>query len=404
MTDNLDAAMWAAWQSIESRVLGNDIDLRRRLDRRAKMFQSVPRPLCLAIKASDHRITEMSDHLSDRHDTDKGNETEHDVLLPAHTIKDLCRPVELYWGQAFRKLAGQLGAPRQVPRRLEQRGILRARRIAKLGGQRGLPVPLVDSPVPATAAPDARQWEHYGCEKLLDPGAWGYTAPDKLLAPYWHDLSLRLPDWFAQTLRRQPVFRVHAGHLRFMHWVWLCPQCNRQVNTIYLPLGASDFAAMHNIKLQNDPLRHADSSIKNQKSKIENLPSLACQRCHHIFGLARTPKSISKTWSLLIAHISGGLLFGREVKRPASFSAIRKNKYTGFAAPRPSPRRDELEAYLAHTDFPLTEIARRMGWTYASVNRELHVICKKRHLKANRPTLKRWWSRHPAQSNMLSAA
>ena len=65
---------------------------------------------------------------------------------------------------------------------------------------------------------------------------------------------------------------------------------------------------------------------------------LACQRCHHLFGLARTPKSINKSWSLLIAHLSGGLLFGREVKQPASFRALRPNKPVAARAPRRSPR------------------------------------------------------------------
>ena len=164
-----------------------------------------------------------------------------------------------------------------------------------------------------------------------------------------------------------------------MHWTWICPDCNRQVNTIYLPIGAPDFAALHDIELPAD-------------STPEPYLCFACKRCHAPFDLARTPRSIAKSWGLLVAHMSGGLLFGHEVPRPASFSAIRHNKPT--TARRPSPRRDELEAYLAHTDLPLKDIARRMHWTYGAVLKELHLICKKRRLKAGRPALKRWWARH----------
>ncbi len=386
----LDQALWQAWLKIQDKALGHELELRRRLDRRATIYDHVPRPLCLAIKASDRRITDWTAHLSSRHADDKGNEAEHDVLLTARTIKDLCRPVELYWGQKFRSLAAELGAPRQTPRRLERRGILRCRRIALLGGQRGLPVPLVDSPVPATAPPDACEWEHYGYPTQLDPSACGYRPPDKLLAPYWQQLSDRLPDWFQQSLRRKPIFRVQRRRMRFMHWVWLCPECQREVHTIYLPLGAPDFATLHNIKLP----------YAGRYDTPEPHFCLACQRCHHLFGLARTPKSISKSWSLLIAHLSGGLLFGREVKRPASFSALRQNK--PLARPRSSPRRNKLESYLAHTDLPIEEIARRMHWTCASVTRELRVICKKRHLPATRPALKQWWTTHRSLSPLAA--
>ena len=149
----LDRALWQAWLNVRDKVLGHEIELHRRLDRRAKMYNHVPRPLCLAIRASDRRITDFTAHFSPRHATHTGNETEHDVLLVACTIKDLCRPVELYWGQKFISLANELGAPRQAPRRLEQRGILRCRRIPLLGGQRGLPSLLSTAPSPPPPRP-----------------------------------------------------------------------------------------------------------------------------------------------------------------------------------------------------------------------------------------------------------
>lgn len=378
MHSELDQLLWHTWLKLQDHILANPHELRRRLDRRAKAYDHVPRPLCIALKASDRRINDMSACLFPRDADVKGREVEHTLLLAAPALKSLCRPVELYWGQHFSKLAFDLGAPRQVPRTLERRGHLRARRIPLLRAQRGLPVPLVDSPIPATA-PAGATWEDFGHSTLLDPCAFTYTAPDQLLRPYWQ--TLRLPDSFEQTLHRTPIFRVQRGHLRFMHWAWLCPECHRDVNTLYLPLGAPDFAQLHNI-----PLPTTDDAPEPRLA-------FACKRCHGIANLARTPNSLHKSWSLLIAHLSTGLLFGREVPRPASFAATRANQATA-QKPRSSPRRDELELYLAQTDLPIKEIARRMHWTYGAVLKELHLILKKRHLRAGRPALQRWWHKH----------
>ncbi len=59
----LDQVLWDAWLEVQDKVLGHEIELRRRLDRRAKMHDRVPRPLCLALKASDRR-DELEAHLA----------------------------------------------------------------------------------------------------------------------------------------------------------------------------------------------------------------------------------------------------------------------------------------------------------------------------------------------------
>ncbi len=153
-------------------------------------------------------------------------------------------------------------------------------------------------------------------------------------------------------------------------------------------MGAPDWASLHDIKL--DWYHHPSQHL-----------CFACYRCHHLFGLARTPKSLKSSWSNLITHMSGGLLFGREVPPPPSFGILRANQPYSIA--RPSPRRDELENYLANTDLPLHEIARRMQWTYGSVKGAIPPIYRRRNVKG-REALKQWWANNsPANANARAA-
>ena len=100
--------------------------------------------------------------------------------------------------------------------------------------------------------------------------------------------------------------------------------------------------------------------------------------------------------------MSGGLLFGHEVKTPRLFLRPAPEQ-TPLPRPAAHPARDELEAYLSNIDLPLNEIARRMGWTCASITRELHLICQKRHLKGGRAALQQWWTQtHPPKAHLAA--
>ncbi len=376
MGSELDDVMCQAWEKIKDKVLGDEAELRRRLARREKVFDRVPRALCLAIRASDYRINPQTALLSPPSAMNRGELAEHDVLITSSLLRDLCRPVELCWRLKFSQLAEQMGCYRQLPRALELRGILPGHRIPGIGGNWHNPYPLVAS----------------GYPPFLDPCALGKAAPDELLLPFWRDLNSRLPDNVRQTLRRQPVFQSIRRQQRFMRWTWVCPACKRNANTLYFPMGSPNWAAAHNIKLPEvawyDPPHQPGC--------------FACRKCHHVICLARTSKGISGYWSILINHMSGGLLFGREVQRPASFTVARKKK--PFTLSRPSPRRDELEHYLAHTDLPLLEIARRMGWTRDSIKSDASRIYRKRAVKGGRPALKQWWTTKLASEQKTTAA
>ncbi len=206
MNYDLDHAMWATWQQIEARVLGNEIELRRRLDRRAKVFNRVPRALCLAIRAADRRITAMNAWMSPRWGSDKGMEEDHDLLMTSSLVKQLCCPVHISApGEPVTDVQQYLGCHYFTARKMERRGVVDVHAIKGLGGRKGKPVPLAYGPRP------------------LDPCARGKAAPTEILEGFWEHIAARMPADMEQLVRRKPIFRLSAGRRKLVDWKWVCP-------------------------------------------------------------------------------------------------------------------------------------------------------------------------------------
>jgi DNA-binding NarL/FixJ family response regulator len=84
--------------------------------------------------------------------------------------------------------------------------------------------------------------------------------------------------------------------------------------------------------------------------------TFACKRCHNI----RFTSSICKDyWNDLITYLTAGLLYGREVPRPAWAAAKRKNKYAPRPTREPSKRRPQIQELLLK------------GKSYAQISTEL---------------------------------
>jgi DNA-binding NarL/FixJ family response regulator len=112
--------------------------------------------------------------------------------------------------------------------------------------------------------------------------------------------------------------------------------------------------------------------------------SFACATCHNI----RTVSPIENIyWNYLITHLSGGLLYGREVPKPQWFNdfATRKREYQPIA--RPSPRRSQALQLLLR-GLSLKQIAREMHVKFVTAFKHLSDLLKQENVP-NRAALAR---------------
>src|SRR5947207_12729928 len=97
--DDVSAAILDAWAEIGRRLKSDPLELAKRLARRR--MKTLRRPLrawCLAVRASDTRITPMSAAIVPEDAAYPGHPElyrEHEVTLNAQLLRKLCRPVEL---------------------------------------------------------------------------------------------------------------------------------------------------------------------------------------------------------------------------------------------------------------------------------------------------------------------
>ena len=96
----------------------------------------------------------------------------------------------------------------------------------------------------------------------------------------------------------------------------------------------------------------------------EPMPCFACVRCHRPEWFTRA--DVVSAWGQLVLHLSGGLLYGREVQRPAWLTTGRKVAYRARRT-RPSPRRDAVLREIVGTTRTFKEIARDLGIAYRAV-------------------------------------
>jgi hypothetical protein len=345
----LDQLMWAAWERIGAGVLADSNELRVRLARRrSRMFERVPRALCLAVRASDHRITAWTAAICPEDAMERGNERDHEVRLDMRLVSDVCRPVQIAWpGEPTSDVRVYLGCDDSGLKAMRRKGIVRERYVKGLGGRRGN-VPLVYT------------------EQPLDANGWAKAAPDPLVGPFWSELVGRVPVDLEQTVVRRPEFGELRGKRRLVGWRWICPGCGKRVRMLYYPIGAMDWAEAHDIKLELE--------------EVERTPRqpgcFACVKCHGVVNFTRTEGAIRKCWNHVVLHCSGGLLYGHEVKRPAWFVAERKKVFV--ARPKKSPRMDELERLLTETELSLEGIGREMGIRERSVQRVAYDVYRRR--------------------------
>lgn len=347
------------------------------------MFGRPPRALCLALRASDQRINLATATIVPESAAYPGCRAwyrEHTVFVDKRLLAKVCRAVEAVGpGELVEEVAGRLGVHPHSMDSVRKNGTLNVVHKKGLCGRKGKPVPVI------TSAP------------LLDPTAWGKRGPDPIWGGWWRVAGESMPDGFADRLIRAPETRLVNGRKHHMGWRWICRGCGRRVKTVYLPTRASDWGeyvrdrgaisdaearmvglrgarellrmALHGSKEEAAAvLRDGAAGRPNEVDAVGEPPAcFACGRCHRVAGWTRA--KLGDSWNHLVLHFSGGLLYGREVRRPAWLTASRVRAYVPHrrAAARGAPRREELTRLLVRTEMSLGEIAVEMGIKAESV-------------------------------------
>src|SRR5437870_5541355 len=223
----LERAITNAWLKLRKQILSDPLELRRRLARRRlKTLTRPPRAWCIAIRASDRRITPAHWIITPEHAMDLDHPEhpyepiEHEVTIQTHAIRRYCHPVSFSREDAV-DVAEMLGvSPSQVLRG-RWRGQFEECFYKGLGGKRGRPIPLL--------SPRG---------ELLDPGHQQFARPNPIWGSMWEFLARSVPDDFEQTVIRRPWFVRRAGYdeMWFMGWRWVCPGCKKTCRTVYYPL------------------------------------------------------------------------------------------------------------------------------------------------------------------------
>ena len=115
-----------------------------------------------------------------------------------------------------------------------------------------------------------------------------------------------------------------SGSLEFRGWRWICPVCDAAVRNLYYPLPPI------NILLRSRPrvpvIADAVESVRPPHAPpFPQGPSgFACRECHRVRRVSPAAKNF---WNELVSYLSGGLLYGKEVDRPADVKPRRKLAY-----------------------------------------------------------------------------
>jgi len=348
----LERAIDDAWVRVRREILSDRDELHRRLARRRmKSLTRPPRAWCIAIRASDRRITPAHWIITPEHAMDLNHPEhpyepiEHEVTIQTHAIRRYCHPVSFSREDAA-DVAKMLGVSAGTLRGARLRGQFSENYIAGLGGKRGKPVPLL--------SPKG---------ELLDPSARGFARPHPIWGSMWEFLSGEMPEDFEQTVIRRPHFgkmigrrtsptgEVYKDEMQLRGWRWVCPVCKKEVRRIYYPVAVRTLFDSWFI----DPViqkRLCDADLVEAPAA-----TFACMACHGVYHFCSIAPG---AWNRVITYLTAGMLYGREVAKPASFVPERKRARTRLLN-REAPVRRKVLARL------------RNGWTYFQIARDLKI-------------------------------
>src|SRR5437867_12771859 len=115
--NDVDRLILEAWEKLGPGIVGDSDELNRRLARRRTKLMTRPvRAWCIAVRASDRRITPAHWVIFPEHAMDLDHEEhpyepiEHEVTIQTYALRKFCRPVRLDdWGEDVADVVKQLG-------------------------------------------------------------------------------------------------------------------------------------------------------------------------------------------------------------------------------------------------------------------------------------------------------
>ncbi len=296
--DEIDRALLAAWNKVAPALRHDRVEALRRASR--PPADGHIRPWCLALRASDNRITPYLRKFISTHDAALALRlTPHRVVLDQHLLQVLCRPVMIPWpGMPARDAAPLLGRHVEGIRPWLKHGVFQITyEPSSMHGYNGKPVPVIWSPSP------------------LDPNAERASAPHAMWGTLWQSLEKTIPECATLNAIRVPIFTNTRHGPLHRGWKFICPgvekPCGLECEKLYLPR----------------PVRtmfHLLGDIGFRWNDTEAAARWACHRCHKIRSISLVTRN---GWNEFVTHLSRGLLYGHEVKRPTSVKAERKRRY-----------------------------------------------------------------------------
>jgi DNA-binding NarL/FixJ family response regulator len=401
--DQVDRELLAAWRRVLERMGADPEERARRRARAARIRQRPARAWCVAVRAGDTRIDEWG--LSWSVDDDAQHWRAHTVEVTQWDLADLTAPISLgpWPGVPISEAAKLLGRRRASILGWAKTGALRMeyydRRVFGYGFNFGGPMAVVWSPSP------------------IDPNSDTGRPPHQVWGTLWQHLAEQVPaDWTCALQRvPAPVPGLRGGRL----WRWVCPGrgagaaggeergekreegasgaelgggekgglvggvgpvaltpalsrgarereggCGRLVDKLYLPLPCWTIADLHGEAEELGIPAPAWADLRGQP--------MACRHCWNIEN-RRLTNSVG--WNLFVSHMTGGLLTGREVRRPEHDAPVEEKRctYVGRWQGRTAGRRERVRAMLL-AGAPYEEIAAALGAPRTTVKTDAQAI------------------------------
>ncbi|MEM9913977.1 MAG: hypothetical protein AAF911_03340 [Planctomycetota bacterium] len=347
--DELDANLLEAWHEVRSRLANDPAARGRRYERGLR--QALRRPVrawCVSVKASDTRI-EPSAMLDGDAAAACGRRERHGVVLFGSLVQHLVRPVVIDLpGLPYDEAARALGIDVRTMFDWMDKGWVSSRK-QRVSGRRGKAGRVV-----WTGSGGVDVCFPQGREGGAVPGGWGSL---------WRELWRQVPEEFEQTVERVPRMRPRKAEARtpppevelglwgehfrgrgdfrgFRGWDWVCPGreladgtwagCGRVCKKLVAPLpvwtiermlpppetppetppgGGGGTRAEARTPRRLDTVGVAEYEPRRSR--------FACAKCWNVQHTASDPDA---AWNQLVTAISGGLLYGREVRRPTGIT------------------------------------------------------------------------------------
>jgi hypothetical protein len=331
--DDFDRLLFEAWHRLGAAVRARRIRALKRSRRRSKAVLKRPmREMCLVIRAADTRITDANAFI-DPEDADLHREP-HVVTLDGELIRALTKPVSIPWpGVDYEEAARICGRDYMTIAGWVRSGIFQVNRYPEFGfppdGRRPLR-PFLWTPSP------------------IDPNAIECRPPHRIWGTWWRSLWQKLPLDYVVTAQRVPHMVCNRGTECFRGWYWLCPGrvnehgdhvgCGRRCSYLYAPQSVWTIGqALNDVSGFDMP---ADCGLVGQwfpalhdASRASGPRSFACREC---WKVRSAWMAHSMGWNQVIAQLSGGLLYGRDVPRPPEYE-IEKLRY-----PKKGPKKSQI--------------------------------------------------------------